>query len=54
MEEDAQIDLRRNVLAKHFGAARRRDHYVWQPLVVDHGYIIDSRAAAGVMCASSG
>jgi transcriptional regulator CtsR len=48
MEEDAQIDLRRNELAQHFGCAPSQINYVLATrFSVDHGYIIESRRGGG-------
>lgn len=48
MEGDAQIDLRRNELAQHFGCAPSQINYVLATrFSVDHGYIIESRRGGG-------
>lgn len=48
MEEEAQIDLRRNELAQHFGCAPSQINYVLATrFSVDHGYIIESRRGGG-------
>ena len=48
MCEEAQIDLRRNELAQHFGCAPSQINYVLATRVsVDHGYIIESRRGGG-------
>jgi transcriptional regulator CtsR len=48
MEEDAQIDLRRNELAQHFGCAPSQINYVLATrFSVNHGYIIESRRGGG-------
>lgn len=48
MEQDAQIDLRRNELAQHFGCAPSQINYVLATrFSVDHGYIIESRRGGG-------
>lgn len=48
MEEDAQIDLRRNELAQHFGCAPSQINYVLATrFSVDHGYIIESQRGGG-------
>lgn len=48
MENDAQIELRRNELAQHFGCAPSQINYVLATrFSVDHGYIIESRRGGG-------
>jgi len=48
MEEEEQIDLRRNELAQHFGCAPSQINYVLATrFSVDHGYIIESRRGGG-------
>ena len=48
MEEEAQIDVRRNELAQHFGCAPSQINYVLATrFSVDHGYIIESRRGGG-------
>ena len=48
MCEEAQIDLRRNELAQHFGCAPSQINYVLATrFSVDHGYIIESRRGGG-------
>jgi len=48
MEGDAQIELRRNELAQHFGCAPSQINYVLATrFSVDHGYIIESRRGGG-------
>ena len=45
MCEGAQIELRRNELAQHFGCAPSQINYVLATrFSVDHGYIIESRS----------
>lgn len=48
MESDAQVELRRNELAHHFGCAPSQINYVLATrFSVDHGYIIESRRGGG-------
>ncbi|MBQ8973639.1 MAG: CtsR family transcriptional regulator [Clostridia bacterium] len=48
MSEEAQIELRRNELAQHFGCAPSQINYVLATrFSVDHGYIIESRRGGG-------
>jgi len=48
MDEESQIDLRRNELAQHFGCAPSQINYVLATrFSVDHGYIIESRRGGG-------
>lgn len=48
MDEDAQIEVRRNELAQHFGCAPSQINYVLATrFSVDHGYIIESRRGGG-------
>ena len=48
MEEDAQIELKRNELAQHFGCAPSQINYVLATrFSVDHGYLIESRRGGG-------
>ena len=48
MDEDRQIELRRNELAQHFGCAPSQINYVLATrFSVDHGYIIESRRGGG-------
>ena len=43
MEEDRQIDLKRNELAQHFGCAPSQINYVLATrFSIDHGYVIES------------
>jgi len=48
MEQDAQIELRRNELAQHFGCAPSQINYVLATrFSIDHGYVIESRRGGG-------
>ena len=48
MTEDANVELRRNELAQHFGCAPSQINYVLATrFSVDHGYIIESRRGGG-------
>ena len=48
MEEDTQIEVKRNELAQHFGCAPSQINYVLATrFSVDHGYIIESRRGGG-------
>ncbi len=48
LEGDAQVELRRNELAQHFGCAPSQINYVLATrFSVDHGYIIESRRGGG-------
>lgn len=48
MNEDRQIEVRRNELAQHFGCAPSQINYVLATrFSVDHGYIIESRRGGG-------
>lgn len=48
MEEETQIELKRNELAQHFGCAPSQINYVLATrFSVDHGYIIESRRGGG-------
>lgn len=48
MCEEAQIDLRRNELAQHFGCAPSQINYVLSTrFSIDHGYLIESRRGGG-------
>lgn len=48
MDQEAQIELRRNELAHHFGCAPSQINYVLATrFSVDHGYIIESRRGGG-------
>lgn len=48
LESDAQIELRRNELAQHFGCAPSQINYVLATrFSMDHGYIIESRRGGG-------
>ena len=48
LQEEMQIDLRRNELAQHFGCAPSQINYVLATrFSVDHGYIIESRRGGG-------
>ena len=48
MEEDKQIEVKRNELAQHFGCAPSQINYVLATrFSVDHGYIIESRRGGG-------
>lgn len=56
MEDGAQIEVRRNELAQHFGCAPSQINYVLATrFSVDHGYIIESRrggrADTSALCA---
>ncbi len=48
MDEDTQIDLRRNELAQHFGCAPSQINYVLATrFSVNHGYLIESQRGGG-------
>ena len=48
MEEDKQIEVKRNELAQHFGCAPSQINYVLATrFSVDHGYISESRRGGG-------
>lgn len=48
MEEDKQIEVKRNELAQHFGCSPSQINYVLATrFSVDHGYIIESRRGGG-------
>jgi len=48
MEEDIQIELKRNELAQHFGCAPSQINYVLATrFSIDHGYVIESRRGGG-------
>ena len=48
LEGDAQVELRRNELAQHFGCAPSQINYVLATrFSMDHGYIIESRRGGG-------
>lgn len=48
MSEDAQLEVRRNELAQHFGCAPSQINYVLATrFSVDHGYLIESRRGGG-------
>jgi transcriptional regulator CtsR len=48
MDEETQIEVRRNELAQHFGCAPSQINYVLATrFSVDHGYIIESRRGGG-------
>ena len=48
MEEDSQIELKRNELAQHFGCAPSQINYVLATrFTIDHGYVIESRRGGG-------
>jgi transcriptional regulator CtsR len=48
MQEEMQIDLRRNELAQHFGCAPSQINYVLATrFSVDHGYLIESQRGGG-------
>ena len=48
MSQEAQIEVRRNELAQHFGCAPSQIKYVLATrFSVDHGYIIESRRGGG-------
>ena len=48
MSEEAQIELKRNELAQHFGCAPSQINYVLATrFTLDHGYIIESRRGGG-------
>ena len=48
MEQDKQIEVRRNELAQHFGCAPSQINYVLATrFSVNHGYIIESRRGGG-------
>ena len=48
MEEGAQVEVKRNELAQHFGCAPSQINYVLHTrFSVDHGYVIESRRGGG-------
>ncbi len=48
MDEEAQIEVKRNELAQHFGCAPSQINYVLATrFSVDHGYVIESRRGGG-------
>lgn len=48
MDEDLQIEVRRNELAQHFNCAPSQINYVLSTrFTIDHGYIIESRRGGG-------
>lgn len=48
MEEETQVELKRNELAQHFGCAPSQINYVLATrFSVDHGYVIESRRGGG-------
>ena len=48
MEEGAQVEVKRNELAQHFGCAPSQINYVLATrFSVDHGYVIESRRGGG-------
>jgi len=48
MEEELQIELKRNELAQHFGCAPSQINYVLATrFSIDHGYVIESRRGGG-------
>ena len=48
MEEGAQVEVKRNELAQHFGCAPSQINYVLATrFTPDHGYIIESRRGGG-------
>ena len=48
LEGDAQVELRRNELAQHFGCAPSQINYVLATrFSMDHGYLIESRRGGG-------
>jgi len=48
MEEGAQVEVKRNELAQHFGCAPSQINYVLATrFSVDHGYLIESRRGGG-------
>ena len=48
MEEESQVDLRRNELAQHFGCAPSQINYVLATrFSVNHGYLVESRRGGG-------
>ena len=48
LEGDAQVELRRNELAQHFGCAPSQINYVLATrFSMDHGYITESRRGGG-------
>ncbi len=48
MEEDTQVELKRNELAQHFGCAPSQINYVLATrFSIDHGYVIESRRGGG-------
>ena len=48
MEDDAEVELKRNELAQHFGCAPSQINYVLATrFSIDHGYVIESRRGGG-------
>ena len=48
MEEGAQVEVKRNELAQHFGCAPSQINYVLATrFTPDHGYVIESRRGGG-------
>ncbi len=48
LDEGAQIELKRNELAEHFGCAPSQINYVLATrFTLNHGYIIESRRGGG-------
>ncbi|HIU34598.1 MAG TPA: CtsR family transcriptional regulator [Candidatus Pullichristensenella excrementigallinarum] len=48
MDQDSQVEVRRNELAQHFGCAPSQINYVLATrFSVDHGYLIESRRGGG-------
>ena len=48
MEDDSQVELKRNELAQHFGCAPSQINYVLATrFTIDHGYVIESRRGGG-------
>ncbi len=48
MEEETQVELRRNELAQHFGCAPSQINYVLATrFSIDHGYVIEIRRGGG-------
>ncbi|MBE5765903.1 MAG: CtsR family transcriptional regulator [Clostridiales bacterium] len=48
MDEEIQIELKRNELAQHFGCAPSQINYVLATrFSIDHGYVIESRRGGG-------
>lgn len=48
MEQDEQVEVRRNELAQHFGCAPSQINYVLATrFSINHGYVIESRRGGG-------